>query len=73
MIIKDWIVFFLDENKDLVYIMELNDLSYEETEIIAEDNLSDELNSYEIKSLDEYYEENESNDDNYFKEDEEDE
>lgn len=73
MIIKDWIVFFLDENKDVVYIMELYDLSYEETEIIAEDNLSDELNSYEIKSLDEYYEENESNDDNYFKEDEEDE
>jgi len=72
MIIKDWIVLFFDENKDVVDKMELNDLSYEEAEIMAEENLSDEADSYEIKSLDEYYEENESDEDDYFEEDEED-
>lgn len=66
MIIKDWIVLFFDENKDVVDKMELNDLSYEEAEIMAEDNLPDEAESFEIKSIDEIDEENEPDEDDYF-------
>lgn len=68
MIIKDWIVLFIDENKDVVDKMELNDLSYEEAEIMAEDNLPDEAEYFEIKSMDEIDEENESDEDDYFEE-----
>ena len=73
--IEDWVVIYYDDEKNILDVVELNEMLLEEAESLAEDDQPEEAESYEIVRYEDYMLDNESdlNDDDYEDEEDEDE
>jgi hypothetical protein len=68
--INDWIAVYYDESKMVIDTLELMDMPLEEAEELAEENIPDEADSYEVLLHEDYLNNNEDNTDDDYEEEE---